>query len=1064
MKSQYSFRQSSSIFATALVFFAAIYLTGQAGAQSQNVLTQHNDLNRDGANTNEVILTSANVNSTDFGKLFTESLDGNVYAEPLYVQGLNISGSTHNVVFVCTENNSVYAFDADSGGSALWHVNLGTPGSSTTIGCSDLTPNIGITGTPVIDLHNNTMYLDALTVSGSTYTHSLYALNITNGNENFGGPKTISASLSGQTFDALIERQRPGLLLLNGVVYIGFGSYCDDNAYHGWLLGYNETNLSQVSSYIVTPNGSQGAIWSSGMAPAADSSGNIYIMTANGTFDANSSGSDYGESFLKLSTSSGLSVADWFTPSDYATLNANDTDLGSGGPVLLPGGYVVGVGKDGNMYLCNQNNFGHYNSSKNACLQSFSATAATDTVGTSPVYWQGPTKKYLFLWSGNNNAVAYQFTGTNVNTTAVGTGSVAQDDRVGGISLSADGNTNGILWGDYDGNVLYAYDADNFPTVLWNSSQNSSRDSLGSYNKFTSPMIANGKVYMGTASALVVYGLLNNTVAAPTFSPGGGTYSSAQSVTISTSTSGASINYTTDGSTPSPTHGTAYSSPVNISSTTTLQAIAFKSGMNNSTVTSATYVFNTGGTGGSVLLDFNTSGEYTGNFVNPDITTASCTETNAGGVTNSGAILVTGADGNSTYYNGSWNFSTNTAFVNVSIMGLIKQASSAADKWQIGIVGSTNTGFAGAATGDGWAFGSFRLVPQSTTSPTYQLVYQTATNGTTSTANVGSVITLTVGHWYQFNTFFTNTGSGTSFNMASSLIDYGTTGATAGSDLFTFSTLESITGTQAAISSYIVYPCFRVADDTGVSILDNFNVEGVGTNSSSGSSGVAAPTFSPAGGTYTSSQSVTISTTTSGASINYTVDGSQPTQSNGTSYSSPVNISSTTTLKAIAFLGTTNSTITDETYLFGSSTNLFEEAESLTVGTNSSGTTVTTISDPNLSGGEGVQLSASATNAFMVLEVTGVQAGTYDVRIGLKDNSNEGIFQLATSATLVGGYFSHGSPVDQYSATATYPEVDIGNVLFGSAGTKYFMFTVTGQNASSSGFNQSIDYIKMLQQ
>jgi Immunoglobulin domain len=243
--------------------------------------------------------------------------------------------------------------------------------------------------------------------------------------------------------------------------------------------------------------------------------------------------------------------------------------------------------------------------------------------------------------------------------------------------------------------------------------------------------------------------------------------------------------------------------------------------------------------GQNLLLNFNTPGQYTGNFNNPG-TASPCTETNAGGVTNSGAILVTGADGNATYNAGTWDFSTNTAWINVSMMVKIQQATSTADKIQLGLVNSSTAGFATAAAGDGWNFGSFRLLPQSTTAPTYQLAYQTATNGTTSSANAGSVVTLTVGHWYQFNTYFTNTGPGTSYNIACSLIDYGTNGATQGTNVFTFSTVESITGTQAALSSdNAVCPCFRVADDTGASVLDNFTV----TSSNAGGGGSTLQTL-----------------------------------------------------------------------------------------------------------------------------------------------------------------------------------------------------------------------------
>jgi hypothetical protein len=453
-------------------------------AQAVNVLVQHNDLARTGGNTAETILTTANVNASTFGKLFTNGVDGQVYAQPLYVQNLRLSGGTHNVVFVCTESNSVYAFDADTGGIIYWHTNLGTPYTAT---CSDLTPVVGITGTPVIDLSSGTLYVDTKLAAGPA--HKLHALDITTGSEKFGGPATISA---GGKFSAAVEHQRPGLLLLNGVVYVSFGSHCDSGSYHGFVLGYNATNLSQqVSAFNVTATGSQGAVWSGGMAPAADLQGNLYIMTGNGTFDGSA---NFGESMVKLNGS--LSVQDYATPTNWATLNTNDTDLGSGGVVLLPAHYAVGMGKDGNMYLADVNNMGHVGN----FTQVFAAQSSGDTVGKSPVYWQGPGRQYLFALHSNSKTKAFEFTGTNIITTPLGTASFQMSDRCGGLSLSANGTNNGILWEIGSDSNLRAYDAVNFPNLLWSGS-------VGTYVKMTCPTIANGKVYVGTSSSLSVWGL-----------------------------------------------------------------------------------------------------------------------------------------------------------------------------------------------------------------------------------------------------------------------------------------------------------------------------------------------------------------------------------------------------------------------------------------------------------------------------------------------------------------------------------------------------------------------------
>jgi hypothetical protein len=478
---KYSFHRPGKILCGLILLGIALLLPR---AQAVNVLTQHNDLSRTGADTAETILTPANVNSNSFGLFFTDAVDGEVYAQPLYVENLGISGGIHNVVFVCTESNSVYAFDADTGGTTYWHVNLGAP---FTPSCTDLTPVVGITGTPVIDLSSGTLYVDTKLEPGPA--HKLHALDITTGNEKFGGPMTISAG----SFSASLEHQRPGLLLLNGVVYVALGSHCDNGAYHGYVLGYNATNLSQVYSFNVTPTGTMGAVWSGGMAPAADTNGNIYIMTGNGTFDGIT---NYGESMIKLNSS--LSVQDYATPDDWSNLNNGDQDFGSGGPVLLPTHYAVGIGKDGNLCLADINNMGHVGN----FVQEFQAESSGDTVGKSPVYWQGPGLQYIFVLHSSSPTKSFEFTGTNIITTPLGTASFSQSDRCGGLSLSANGTNNGILWEIGSDSNLRAYDAVNFPKLLWSGS-------VGTYVKMTCPTISNGKVYVGTADNLSVWGLTN---------------------------------------------------------------------------------------------------------------------------------------------------------------------------------------------------------------------------------------------------------------------------------------------------------------------------------------------------------------------------------------------------------------------------------------------------------------------------------------------------------------------------------------------------------------------------
>jgi hypothetical protein len=465
-----------------LAFLAAMAILPRGMAI--NVLTEHNDLSRTGANTSETILTPANVTNS-FGKLFTDNVDGQVYAQPLYVQNLSIGGGIHNVVFVCTESNSVYAFDADTVSNIYWRDKFGAPYIAST--CGDLVPTVGITSTPVIDLNSVTLFVEMKLSSGA---HQLHALDLRTGSEKFGGPVTLAAS----GFTASIEHQRESLLLLSNVVYMGFASHCDQGAYHGFLLGYNATNLTLLYTFNVTPSGSEGGIWSSGMAPAADTNGNIYVMTGNGTFDG---AANLSMSIIKLSGS--LAVEDYATPTNWSTLSGADLDFDSGGVVLLPPHYAVGIGKDTNLCMADINNMGHVG----GFVQTFTAeTHNGDVVGKSPVYWQGPSLQYLFLAHANNPTKSFSFDGTNINTTPLGTSSFTQNDRCGGLSLSANGTNNGILWEIGSDSNLRAYDAVNFPKVLWTGS-------VGTYVKMSCPTIANGRVYVGTSTNLTVWGLTN---------------------------------------------------------------------------------------------------------------------------------------------------------------------------------------------------------------------------------------------------------------------------------------------------------------------------------------------------------------------------------------------------------------------------------------------------------------------------------------------------------------------------------------------------------------------------
>jgi Immunoglobulin I-set domain len=497
-----------------------------------NVLTYHNDVARTGQNLSETVLTPANLNSASFGKVGNLSVDAAVDAEPLYLSNLTVAGGSHNVVFVVTENDSAYAFDADTF-AQLWHVSVlgANETASDNRGCGQVSPIIGITSTPVIDPKagaHGEIYLVAMSKDNNgNYFQRLHALDITTGGEESSGPVTVHATFpttSGTTtFDPKQYKERAALLLLNGVIYTTWASHCDVGPYTGWVMGYSQSSLSQTSVLDVTPNGSDGAIWMSGDGPAADSSGNIYFLDANGTFDdtLNSSGfpehGDYGNAFIKISAAGNtLSVADYFTMHNTDAESSMDEDLGSGGEMLLPDlednqgntwHLGVGAGKDGHIYVVNRDLMGKFNTSNDSGIyQEITSNGLSAGVWSMPAYFN---KSVYFAASGD---VLRAFSISNAKlVTPAGSQSAVNFPYPGGTpSVSANGTSNGIVWvvQNSGGGVLRAYDATNLATELYDSNQAASSRDHFSDNKFITPMIANGKVYVGTPDSVVVFGLL----------------------------------------------------------------------------------------------------------------------------------------------------------------------------------------------------------------------------------------------------------------------------------------------------------------------------------------------------------------------------------------------------------------------------------------------------------------------------------------------------------------------------------------------------------------------------
>lgn len=496
---------------------------------SVSVLTYHNDGQRTGLNPNETILTPSNVNASSFGKQFSYPVDGQVYAQPLFVSSLsNIAGGTHNVVFVATEHNSVYAFDADGlSPQALWQKNLGPSVASKAV--EGVSPEKGITGTPVIDPTTDTLYVVAENQGG---VFKLHALDLHDGSEKFGGPVQVTATTPGTGFDSVngnitLEKsclQRPGLGLLNGVVFVAFGG-CP----HGWILGYNASSLQQVSKFNTTPNGGGGALWMSGGAPAFDSAGNLYVMTG---VDFGDPAPGFNDSFLKLNPAD-LSVLDSFTPSNDAFLRQNDADLGSGAPMVLPDNAsshpheLVGGGKDGRVFVLDRDHMGGFNPPTNPACDGTSTPPTScdnvvqtipdigisqfDNIFSTPAYFNGVV--YFHPQTGTLQAYSY----SNGTLASAGFASITFGDHGATPSVSANGNSGGIVWeiqtDAWESNgpaILHAYDAGNIADELYNSSQAASgRDTAGPAVKFTTPTVANGRVYVGTGNELDVYGLIS---------------------------------------------------------------------------------------------------------------------------------------------------------------------------------------------------------------------------------------------------------------------------------------------------------------------------------------------------------------------------------------------------------------------------------------------------------------------------------------------------------------------------------------------------------------------------
>ena len=512
-------------------------LTVSAGpvASTVDITTYHYDNSRSGQNVNETVLTPANVNSTKFGKLGEFVVDGKVDGQPLYLSQVTIGGQKKNVLYVATEHGSVYAFDADSingtTSTVLWKTSTLGSGETTSDnrGCGQVTPEIGITATPVIDRSRNAIYVVAMSKNASgAYFQRIHALDLTTGLELFAGPKDITATYPGTgdnssggnvIFDPKQYKERPGLLQINSTIYTTWSSHCDIRPYTSWVMAFSADTLAQTGVLNLVPNGSEGGIWMSGSAPAADAAGNIFFLEGNGTFETTldaqgfPSNADCGNCFVKISTGAGLNLVDYFTPHNTIAESNADLDLGSGGAILLPdvqaaGGVTkhlsVGGGKDAIIYVADRDNMGKFNTNTDQIYQEISGQLGGQ-VFSMPAYFNGT----VYFSAVGDALKAFPI----VSAKLAGVPSSQSTHSFGypgaTPSVSANGTTNGIVWAiENNGAILFAYDATNLTTELYDSNQAANGRDHFSGNKFITPMVANGRVYVGTPTSVAVFGLL----------------------------------------------------------------------------------------------------------------------------------------------------------------------------------------------------------------------------------------------------------------------------------------------------------------------------------------------------------------------------------------------------------------------------------------------------------------------------------------------------------------------------------------------------------------------------
>jgi hypothetical protein len=989
-----------------LLVLAASLASGRANAQTAtpvNVPTWRYDNTHSGSNTQETLLTPANVNNSTFGKLFSRSVDGYVYAQPLYVSGLMMQdGLVHNVLFVATQHDSVYAFDADTNGGTnalpLWQASMlstayGAAAGATTVpnsdlGTSDVVPEIGITSTPVIDLATQTMYLVAATKENGNYLQRVHAINIITGAEVFPGPSApITATVSGTgngssggslPFSPEWQMNRVALDLFNGTLYVGFGSHGDNGPWHGWLMAFSEQTLTQTGYICLSPNGYGNGVWGAGAGLPIDTevnpNGRLFLSTGNGDYTSYPplDGSvDYGDSLLQIDlTGGGVTPADVFTPFNQAKLASGDTDQGSGGVLMLPdqpGAHpheLIQVGKEGRILVLNRDNMGGYapgGTYNTNALQDI--TGQTGGLWSTPAYWNG----HVFFWGDGSSLKRFELTNGVLSSTSSSASTVTSQFPGASPVVSSNGTTNGVVWAirtdAYNSNgssILYAFDATNLKTPLYESDSNAARDDAGPATKFAVPVITNGKVYTGAAYQVNVYGLLNGLeqAAPPAISPNGGSLSAPQQVMLSTTTPNSTIYYTTDGSLPTMA-APVYTGPFTITTDTTVQAITSAQNYLQSPVSTAVFTF-------------------ASQVPPPSFTPAAGTYTSPQPVTITdsllGAAIYYTTDGStptpqSTLYNGPITVANTTNLNAIAISAPLSPSNVVSSAYSINIGGTGinfGSGFAevngltlnGSAInsddsrlqltngGSNQAGSFFGNTPLNITSFVNDFAFQLSdaqADGFTFTIqNVGPTALGPSGGELGYGSsggiqhsvaikfdLYSNSGEGPN---STGIFQNGAVPTTPAIDL-TSSGINLHSGDSMSVhmtydgTNLVMTITDPVANATFTHTFPINIPQVIGSNSayvgftggtggetasqkiltwtfvSGGPAVTPTPVINPNGGTFTSPQPVTISDATSNAVIYYTVDGSTPSPATSQVYTVPITVGNGTTIVSAIAIG-----------------------------------------------------------------------------------------------------------------------------------------------------------------